>query len=59
MKLLFASVCVVMVAALGCAGSQNTANRAGKDIENGAKETHHDIETLGPGHGDAGSLNSH
>ena len=50
----------VVVTALGCGASgQKTADRAGQDIENGAKQTKHDVETLGPGHGDAGDINSH
>lgn len=61
MKLLFASVCVLVTfAALGCgSGTQQTTDRAEQDMKSGAKHTEHDVETLGKGHGDAGSLESH
>ena len=61
MKRSFASVCLVVTfLALGCGGgAQQTTDRAGQDIKSGAKTTEHDVETLGKGHGDAGSLESH
>ncbi len=62
MKVFVASLSVLaaMMVGWGCGGgTQQTTDRAGQDIKDGAKTTAHDVETVGAGHGDAGSLNSH